>query len=64
MSYHGIIQLIMTNRYKKLEKEYDLKELYLLRKSHFYYFLFGCLSVIIFIPIDILLKLIIKKSND
>ena len=55
----------MTNRYKKLEKDYNLKELYLLRKSHFYYFLFGCLSVIIFIPMDILLKFFMNnKSND
>ena len=53
----------MTNRYKKSEKEYDLKELYLLRKSHSYYFLFGCLSVIIFIPMDILLKFFIEKRN-
>ena len=53
----------MTDRYKKLEKEYDLKELYLLRKSHFYYFLFGCLSIIIFIPVDILLKFFINKND-
>ena len=50
-----------------LNKTYDLKQLYELKKSSSLLFLLGCLIIIIFIPIDTTIKLYnwtITKIND
>jgi len=54
-------------RYNYLNKTYSLKELYETKKKNFPLFLLDCLTIIIAIPIDILIKLLLevqKKYND
>ena len=52
-----------NTRYDYLDKTYSLKELYNLKKRNFPLFLLGCLTTIIAIPIDILIKLLINSKE-